>query len=339
MNLMNRYVTEVGRHLPEKSRADIEKEIRSTLEDMLEDQSQKADRPVDDEMVVDVLRAFGHPRKVAASYLPERYLIGPQLYPYFMMVVKISLLVAFGIGLIRLSMGIILAGPGIDAIIRSIVEGMLNLGGIAITILGNVTLVFAVMERVLPNLKDIAVEWDPRSLPEDAPVSDHVSIPGLIGKIVFMVAAILIFNFYPQIFGIGFFSQGKWNTIPFLSENFFHYLPWFNAIWILELVQYGLLLRQGRWQPSTRWFSIALEIFRIGLLYALVTGPSIVGLTTENLQAVGVSASSPEFVRLIGACVILGLSIAAIIQSIQVIVAIYKLLTHNRKISSVFTIA
>ena len=37
MNLINRYVTEVGRHLPlVMGREDIEKELRSTLEDMLE---------------------------------------------------------------------------------------------------------------------------------------------------------------------------------------------------------------------------------------------------------------------------------------------------------------
>ena len=36
MKLLDRYVTEVGKYLPRKQRADIEQEIRSTLEDMLE---------------------------------------------------------------------------------------------------------------------------------------------------------------------------------------------------------------------------------------------------------------------------------------------------------------
>jgi hypothetical protein len=275
---------------------------------------------------------------VAASYLPERSLIGPQLYPYFMMVVKISLLVAFGIGLIRMSIGIFQAGPEINAIIKSIVEGFLNLGGIAITILGNVTLVFAVLERALPNMKEISMEWNPHTLPDDAPESDSINIPGMIGKIVFTIAAVLIINFYPQIIGIGVFSAGKWSSIPFLSDNFFHYLPWLNIIWILELAHYTFLLRQGRWQPITRWFSIILDILHVGLLYAIIKGPSILGLTVENLRSVGVSDPSAGFINLIGACVILGLTVAAIIKSIQIIVAIYKLFTHQRKIS-IFTIA
>ena len=35
MKLIDRYIAEVGRHLPRKQRADIEAEIRSTLEDIL----------------------------------------------------------------------------------------------------------------------------------------------------------------------------------------------------------------------------------------------------------------------------------------------------------------
>jgi uncharacterized protein (UPF0216 family) len=44
MNLIDKYITEVGKHLPRKNRADIEAEIRSTLEDMLEERSAGARR-------------------------------------------------------------------------------------------------------------------------------------------------------------------------------------------------------------------------------------------------------------------------------------------------------
>ena len=40
MNLLDRYVSEVGKYLPRKNRADIEAEIRSTLEDMIEERNQ-----------------------------------------------------------------------------------------------------------------------------------------------------------------------------------------------------------------------------------------------------------------------------------------------------------
>ncbi len=43
MNLIDRYIAEVGKHLPRKNRADIEAEIRSTLEDMLDERKQGND--------------------------------------------------------------------------------------------------------------------------------------------------------------------------------------------------------------------------------------------------------------------------------------------------------
>ncbi len=55
MNSIESYVTEVGKYLPRRNRADIEAELRSTLEDMLEDRSQQAHRPVDEAMVAELL--------------------------------------------------------------------------------------------------------------------------------------------------------------------------------------------------------------------------------------------------------------------------------------------
>ncbi len=89
MNLIERYVREIGRRLPPKNRSDIEKEIRSALEDMLEDRSKKESRAIDEEMTIQVLKEYGKPEKVAASYQSERYLVGPQLFPTFWMIVKI----------------------------------------------------------------------------------------------------------------------------------------------------------------------------------------------------------------------------------------------------------
>ncbi len=79
MNLLDAYITEVGRRLPAKNRADIEAEIRSAIQDMLDEKSQATGKPVDEAMTLEVLKAYGDPEKVAASYRGERYLIGPRL--------------------------------------------------------------------------------------------------------------------------------------------------------------------------------------------------------------------------------------------------------------------
>ena len=77
MDLIDRYIAEVGRYLPAKNRADIQAELRSSLVDNLE---ARAGENPSEEDTAQVLKEFGPPRKVAASYWPEgQYLIGPRL--------------------------------------------------------------------------------------------------------------------------------------------------------------------------------------------------------------------------------------------------------------------
>ncbi len=105
-NLIDDYVSEVGRRLPRKTHTDIEAEIRSILQDMLEERSQKNGKPVDEEMTLGVLKEYGAPEKVAATYLGDRYLIGPRLYPIFMLVLRIVLIVTGILALIGLGIAL-----------------------------------------------------------------------------------------------------------------------------------------------------------------------------------------------------------------------------------------
>src|SRR5574339_1253788 len=99
MNLIDKYIAEAGKHLPRRNRADIEAEIRSTLEDMLEERKQ-GDSPADEATVMDLLKEYGSPREVAAKYKTHQYLIGPRLFPIFETVIKIVLAVVAGASLI-----------------------------------------------------------------------------------------------------------------------------------------------------------------------------------------------------------------------------------------------
>jgi hypothetical protein len=42
MSLIDRYIAEVGRHLPEKDRSDIENEIRTMVDDMIDERGPSA---------------------------------------------------------------------------------------------------------------------------------------------------------------------------------------------------------------------------------------------------------------------------------------------------------
>ncbi|MBU2610849.1 MAG: hypothetical protein KJ606_07890, partial [Chloroflexi bacterium] len=212
MNLIDTYVSEVGRHLPQKSRADIEAEMRSVLEDMLDERSKKAGKPADDEMVFDLLKEYGAPEKVAASYLPERHLIGPQLFPLFMLVVKIVFSVLGIMALIGFGIAVATTGVTSQAFLELLGKSILQAAGGAIQVFGNIVLVFAILQRVLPasELKDEeSREWEPRSLLKITP-PDRVGIPGPVFEILLNFAAILVFNFYPQLFNFGYSANSLW---------------------------------------------------------------------------------------------------------------------------------
>ncbi|HOV26477.1 MAG TPA: hypothetical protein PK566_09005 [Pseudobacteroides sp.] len=83
MDLINRYVYAVTKSLPEKQREDIEKELRTLIDDMIEEN----DEPVSYEKKVEkVLLELGDPEKLADNYRgSKRYFIGPKFYEKYLL--------------------------------------------------------------------------------------------------------------------------------------------------------------------------------------------------------------------------------------------------------------
>jgi hypothetical protein len=198
MELIDRYVAEVGRNLPEKMRPDIERELSSTLEDMLDDRSQAEGRAPDEEMVVQMLKEYGSPRKVAESYHAPRYLIGPRIYPLYIKIIKIVLpilavlmVVQFGFSVSRSSLDLV----GMGRILAESVGGFIQA---AITFFGAITLAFALTERLNPDLKDFELDedWDPRKLKPAVSKPDAIKTSEVVVETVFSLIAILFFTVY-----------------------------------------------------------------------------------------------------------------------------------------------
>lgn len=329
MNLIERYVSEIGKKLPRKSRADIETEIRSTLEDMLEERSARAGRPADDEMVRELLKEYGAPRKVAESYLPTQYLIGPKLFPIFLLVLKIVGTVLLVLTIVGTGIKIGLDGlNGLEAI-QLIGRYALEFMSGIIAAFGNIVLVFAIIERVLPKSeyeKELDEDWSPEELTAE-PDPDEVRPWEPIVTIAFTLLALLVFNFYPQILGIYFFSGEVSVFIPALSEAFFRMLPWINVTWLLGIGLNAWLLRQGRWTPAARWFEIALKIAGIVIAYLLLQGPSILVLDAAALVKAGIETSAATILMsLLNQVVTVALAIAVIVGGIEVVKGVYNLL-------------
>jgi len=340
-NLIDAYVSEIGHRLPRKSHADIEAEIRSILQDMLEERSQKADRPVDDEMTLDVLKAYGAPEKVAATYQGERYLIGPRLYPVFLTVVRIVfpvIAILAGVGAI---INVAQHVASVDDVFRTFIYVIIGLVTSAVSVLGNIVFIFAILEWALfragakVDVKGLPKEkeWDPRSLTKVS-LPNQVKIGEITAEIIGCFAAIVIFNFYPQIIGFGFASNGawyvgagNWTFIPLLSERFFYFVPYMTLVWGLTITLDIVLLRMSRWNMLARITSIGLKVIGIIIAAVMLAGPSLIGITAESLSAnLGDASAAQTLVFLLSQFVHLLVWLIIILGSLDVIRLIYRLI-------------
>ena len=290
MNLIDRYVREIGRRLPHKSRADIEKEIRSAVEDMLDDRSKKEGRAIDEEMTVTVLKEYGAPEKVAASYLPERYLVGPQMFPIFWLVVQIVFGVLTALAVVGLGLHIFGSTPAPAELGKSIFSLLVQYFGGLMSAFGNIVLVFALLEYFAPRLgwnakdeKDEEEDWNPRDLPNVEDVN-RVSLGETIVEIAFTVLALVLFNLYPEYIGIYNFSDQGSTFVPILSQAFFSYMPWLNMLWGAQIALDVWLIQQSRWQVGSRLLFIATKAGSAAVAYGMLMGPSIISLSAEALR-------------------------------------------------------
>ncbi|MDD5191164.1 MAG: hypothetical protein PHE50_09005, partial [Dehalococcoidales bacterium] len=259
MNLIDRYINEVGEHLPARQRSDILKEIRSLIEDLLAEKSRATGRPNDEKLTIEVLKEMGRPEKVAASYLPPRYLIGPELFPVFWLVLKIVLFVVFTVGVLILAVRIAIGDIGVWL---GIGDGIGNLFNWLVLGLGWVVVTFAIIELVAPKMKipNKEKEWDPAALlkkPDTAKIPLATPIVGIIGTLV----ALVIFNLLPGVPVIKNLNDGEWRILLSLSDAFKRILPLINIAWVLTIAFHCVTLVQRRWSSVLRLAYIGLQVF------------------------------------------------------------------------------
>ena len=81
-NLIERYVQEVTRRLPEKERAEVSRELKSNIYDMLPEHP-------DEEAIKKVLNSLGSPAALAEKYRQNpRYLISPAYFDEYTRALK-----------------------------------------------------------------------------------------------------------------------------------------------------------------------------------------------------------------------------------------------------------
>ena len=331
MNLIDKYIVEVGKHLPRKGLADVEAEIRSTLEDMLEERRQGQTQD-NEALMVELLKEYGSPREVAATYKTHQYLIGPRLFPTFETVLRIVLAVVAGASLIGLGFSLTKTGwtgPEFASAVGQWFGGLIS--GL-IGAFGNIALIFAIIERTQAanRFEKEVKEWDPKALNSE-PDPDRIDLPDHIATIIFTVLGLVIFNLYPNVFSIRFISDGTWVTIPILTATFLHYLPWINIMGLLQIVFHGFMVGQQEWKPVTRIFGILMDVVGMILAVIILRTPGIFGVTPDSLTALGLTQSAGELSRLFQAIPAIVITVIVIVTAVKVVKALIRLFTVKSK--------
>lgn len=160
-DLVDRYLSSVRRNLPAGKADDIVAELRDVLSSRIEDREEALDRPLRRDEVAAILKDLGHPLVVAAGYKPNQFLIGPEIFPFYLFTMKvvgavvIALMVAMGVGDLIF---------GNAPVVRALVRAAAGVWDAALSAAAIVTLVFAVLERT-GFAADHVRNWRPDQLP------------------------------------------------------------------------------------------------------------------------------------------------------------------------------
>jgi hypothetical protein len=269
--LIDRYLTAVSENLPARLRKDTVTEIRSLIQDALDDRSKAEGRPPDNDMMVEVLKQFGSPESIVAPYLPKKYLIGPQLFPTFSLVISIVLPIIAVLSMVGFWGGHIQAMPitGVE-LITNIANSIADTLSAVIQGFGNIVIIFAILQWVLPDFKIKPKEWDPHSL-KAVRQPDKIKRGELITEIFFSLIGLIVFTFYVDKIGIYNYVGDQWTFTPILTSAFNNFIPWLDMLWVITIILNTILLRRGTWEMGTRLFAIALYAFGIGISASFIS--------------------------------------------------------------------
>jgi hypothetical protein len=247
MEMIDRYIYAVTRHLPESIRDDVSKELRSNIEDMLPEGA-------NENQVKEVLEKLGNPARLADEYNPgKRYLIGPGLYSSYLYLLKlVAGIAALTLGCIALFSWVFNPPSVQDSaklvsdVISAVFEGALQ-GAFW------VTLVFAIMERSgvhEGNNPFIKKKWTLKDLPR-VPDSDKKPISRVATTIemIFTVLCAMVLIFKPE--AICFSFHGS-KLIPILNTE--RLKSYIIVIILLAVIRLGILV----WKTISPYWGISL---------------------------------------------------------------------------------
>jgi hypothetical protein len=273
-SLTERYLAAALRGIPESQRADVEGELRSSIDDAIEDRVAGGEERAAAERAV--LEGLGNPAHLAAEYAGRPlHLIGPELFLVWRHVLGRLAAIVLPIALVVLTAVELMSGTGY---VGALVEGIVGTVIIGVQLAFWVTLVFAFLERAeatreaRTEIVDKTGRWTVDMLPE--PSADRVSISDTVGEIISSLIAIG---------GILFLRNLSWVTdadgevVPiFHSALTEFWFPVLIAILVALAVYQVIVYLVGRWTiPLAIGFTVLEVAFALPVIAFALSGTLI----------------------------------------------------------------
>ena len=283
MELLDRYLQAVKKHLPWKRQDDILAELRANLESQLEDQEAEIGRPLTTAEVETWLKQIGPPIAVAARYQPQQYVIGPSVFPTYWYIMKVAsfwTLVVYGI--VSAVQIFSAASPSWSAAAAALVRAPFILMNTAAW----VTLTFAAFEFAIshswitwPASAVSPAGWSPSTLPplekeavfSRKPRSYALAVAEVVFGFLFLGWLLLVPKHPVLMFGPG---ASYMLVSPFQPEPVLYtFYWWVVGLNVLQLAWRCVDLYCGSWQGPRTVQQVTTKLLGLIPLAVLVTAP------------------------------------------------------------------
>ncbi|MDH7971217.1 hypothetical protein QH494_03405 [Sphingomonas sp. AR_OL41] len=162
MDLVERYLAAVRRNLPPAKADDIVAELRDDLCSRQEDREAVLERALTKDEISLLIKEFGHPLVVASRFRTHQYLVGPEVFPFYLFVMRIVLMTLVTV---LLAVGVGRALFGSEGMMQAWMQSMMGIWPAVLITSAIITIIFAVLERAGFPAAHL-VGWVPDQLPE-----------------------------------------------------------------------------------------------------------------------------------------------------------------------------
>lgn len=261
MDWLQRYVDNVRTHLPARLREDVGNELYSGLQDQCDELEESLGRAPTEEEVLALLKEKGHPMAVAAGYQSRRTLVSEPLFPVYLQVLKITLMVIAAVSAVGVLASFASeAKPNLVGAAISWLAGMYESG---IHAFAWITLVFYLAGES-QSYRKVFGNWNPRSLPRIADGGRRIRRFDSAIEFVATLLALAWLNDVWLSLGVG---SGSSVTLSSASGAL---LPWLNVALAGSVLMSLAKLLSPYWTQRRLLIDIALNIAWLLLLALLI---------------------------------------------------------------------